>query len=170
MSQHLQVTGELPFGPQPQGLTKEITVTAFAPLLTAIAIGTTTATMAMRVSNSRVLASALSSSRNTLARRSEAGVRCFTSTRSAREVYVSPDQPRTRAFPRTPDPPAGIQAKVVNPADKYAAKAEDLHKYGQWLMGCLPKYIQQFTVWKDELVIYIPPSGVIPVFSFLKCE
>jgi len=24
-------------------------------------------------------------------------------------------------------------------------------------------------VWKDELVIYIPPSGVIPVFSFLKC-
>ena len=23
---------------------------------------------------------------------------------------------------------------------------------------------------KDELVIYIPPSGVIPVFSFLKCK
>ena len=36
-------------------------------------------------------------------------------------------------------------------------------------MGCLPKYIQQFSVWKDELTIYIPPSGVIPVFSFLKC-
>ncbi|RDL36509.1 Uncharacterized protein BP5553_05861 [Venustampulla echinocandica] len=124
--------------------------------------------MAMRVSNRRVLASALSSSRNTLVRRNEANVRCFTSTRSAREVYVSPDQPRTRAFPRTPDPPAGIHAKLVNPADKYAAKADDLHKYGQWLMGCLPKYIQQFSVWKDELVIYIPPSGVIPVFSFLK--
>jgi hypothetical protein len=37
-------------------------------------------------------------------------------------------------------------------------------------MGCLPKYIQQFSVWKDELVIYISPAGVIPVFSFLKCK
>lgn len=36
-------------------------------------------------------------------------------------------------------------------------------------MGCLPKYIQQFSVWKDELVIYISPAGVTPVFSFLKC-
>ena len=35
-------------------------------------------------------------------------------------------------------------------------------------MSCLPKYIQQFSVWKDELTIYIPPSGVIPVFKFLK--
>lgn len=35
-------------------------------------------------------------------------------------------------------------------------------------MSCLPKYIQQFSVWKDELCIYICPSGVIPVFSFLK--
>jgi NADH dehydrogenase (ubiquinone) Fe-S protein 3 len=59
---------------------------------------------------------------------------------------------------------------LVNPADKYAAKADDMHRYGSWLMGCLPKYIQQFSVWKDELVIYISPSGVIPVFSFLKCK
>jgi NADH dehydrogenase (ubiquinone) Fe-S protein 3 len=35
-------------------------------------------------------------------------------------------------------------------------------------MACLPKYIQQISVWKDELSIHIPPSGVIPVFSFLK--
>lgn len=26
----------------------------------------------------------------------------------------------------------------------------------------------RFSVWKDELTIYIPPSGVIPVFTFLK--
>lgn len=32
----------------------------------------------------------------------------------------------------------------------------------------MPKYIQQFSVWKDELTIYIPPDGVIPVISFLK--
>jgi NADH/F420H2 dehydrogenase subunit C len=26
----------------------------------------------------------------------------------------------------------------------------------------------RFTIWKDELTIHIPPSGVIPVFTFLK--
>lgn len=26
----------------------------------------------------------------------------------------------------------------------------------------------RFSVWKDELTIFIPPSGVVPVFSFLK--
>ena len=35
-------------------------------------------------------------------------------------------------------------------------------------MSCIPKYIEQFSVWKDELCIYISPEGVIPVFSFLK--
>lgn len=32
----------------------------------------------------------------------------------------------------------------------------------------LPKYIQQFSIWKDELTIYIAPSAVIPVITFLK--
>jgi len=67
---------------------------------------------------------------------------------------------------RSPQP---IQhAPIVNPADKYQEKAEGLHKYGQYILSCLPKYVQQFTVWKDELSIHIPPSGVIPVFTFLK--
>jgi NADH dehydrogenase (ubiquinone) Fe-S protein 3 len=70
---------------------------------------------------------------------------------------------------REPDPAGGLKAPIVNPADKYADKADDMHRYGSWLMGCLPKYIQQFSVWKDELVIYISPTGVIPVFTFLKC-
>ncbi|KAF2091687.1 hypothetical protein K490DRAFT_31896 [Saccharata proteae CBS 121410] len=61
-----------------------------------------------------------------------------------------------------------LHAPIVNPADKYVEKGEALHKYGQYLLACLPKYIQQFSVWKDELTIYIPPSGVIPVFTFLK--
>lgn len=61
-----------------------------------------------------------------------------------------------------------LTAPIVNPADKYADKAADLHHYGQYLMSCLPKYIQQFSVWKDELCIHICPSGVIPVFNFLK--
>lgn len=61
-----------------------------------------------------------------------------------------------------------LTAPIINPADKYASKAASLHTYGQYLTSCLPKYIQQFSVWKDELVIYISPKGVIPVFSFLK--
>ncbi|EXJ93173.1 NADH-ubiquinone oxidoreductase 30.4 kDa subunit, mitochondrial [Capronia epimyces CBS 606.96] len=70
---------------------------------------------------------------------------------------------------KAPRPPTGkLSAPVVNDTDKYADKALPLHQYGQYLMSCLPKYIQQFSVWKDELCIYITPSGVIPVFTFLK--
>lgn len=61
-----------------------------------------------------------------------------------------------------------LRRPVINPADKHQQQAEGMHKYGQYLMSCLPKYIQQISVWKDELVLYIPPSGVIPVMSFLK--
>lgn len=70
----------------------------------------------------------------------------------------------------TNSPTAGgkLHAPVVNPTDKYQEKAASLHTYGQYLLSCLPKYIQQFSVWKDELTIYIPPAGVIPVMSFLK--
>jgi NADH dehydrogenase (ubiquinone) Fe-S protein 3 len=105
--------------------------------------------------------------RTAFARRNES--RLFTST-AARQVVVSSETPNMRHAQREPDSPGGLRVPPINPADKYAAKAEDMHRYGSWIMGCLPKYIQQFSVWKDELVIYIPPSGVIPVFSFLKCE
>jgi NADH dehydrogenase (ubiquinone) Fe-S protein 3 len=124
--------------------------------------------MAMRVSNSRCLVSALRSSRTAFTRRNETPVRAFTSTHHP-QVVVSSDQPNMRHAQREPDAPGGLRVPPINPADKYAAKADDMHRYGSWLMGCLPKYIQQFSVWKDELVIYIPPAGVIPVFSFLKC-
>ena len=125
--------------------------------------------MAMRVSNSRALASALRSSRAAVIRRNNTAARGFTSTQNV-QVVVSSDQPNMRHATRQPDAPGGLHVPIVNPADKYAAKADDMHRYGSWLMGCLPKYIQQFSVWKDELVIYISPSGVIPVFSFLKCK
>jgi NADH dehydrogenase (ubiquinone) Fe-S protein 3 len=125
--------------------------------------------MAMKVSNRRALSSALSSTRTALVRRNEPSIRCFTSTQNAR-VVVSQDTPNMRSARRDHVVTGALRVPPVNPADKYAAKADDMHKYGQWLMGCLPKYIQQFSVWKDELVIYIPPQGVIPVFNFLKCR
>jgi len=37
-----------------------------------------------------------------------------------------------------------IHAPVVNPADRAQEKANDLHKYGQYLLSCMPKYIQQY--------------------------
>lgn len=120
----------------------------------------------MRVSNPRALTSALRSSRTAFVRRSEGNVRSFTSTRHP-QVVVSSDTPNMRHASR--EPIGQLKSSIVNPADKYAGKADDMHRYGSWLMGCLPKYVQQFSVWKDELVIYISPSGVIPVFTFLKC-
>ncbi len=124
--------------------------------------------MAMRATNSRALTSALRSSKTALSRRNDAIARSFTSTRAA-QIKVGADTPNMRYAQRAPDAPGGLRVSPVNPADKYAAKSDDLHRYGAWIMACLPKYVQQFSVWKDELVIYISPSGVFPVFSFLKC-
>lgn len=107
-----------------------------------------------------MLASALRSTRSSPASRRLA-------TSSKQHVAMPADSPNMREAPR--DPPGSLRAPIVNPADKYASMADSQHRYGTWLMGCLPKYIQQFSVWKDELTIYISPSGVIPVFSFLKC-
>lgn len=57
---------------------------------------------------------------------------------------------------------------LVNPADKYQRQNAELHKYGQYLIAALPKFIQQFTVWKDELTVCVAPSALIPVLKFLR--
>lgn len=116
--------------------------------------------MATKLCRSRGLASALRPTK-------PSSVRCF-SAAAARPVAMPAHAKNMRQAPR--DHPRELKVPIVNPADKYQSKANDLHRYGSWLMGCLPKYIQQFSVWKDELCIYISPSGVIPVFSFLKCK
>ena len=61
-----------------------------------------------------------------------------------------------------------VSAPPVNPVDKYAEINERLHVYGRYLMSCMPKYIQRFSVWKDELTICVPAAAVVPVFTFLK--
>jgi NADH dehydrogenase (ubiquinone) Fe-S protein 3 len=105
--------------------------------------------MATRISRSRALASALRP------------------TSAPQYVAMPRDAQDMRKAPR--DHIGTLKAPIVNPADKYQTKSDNMHRYGAWLMGCLPKYIQQFSVWKDELTIYISPSGVIPVIRFLKC-
>ncbi|KAI4126634.1 MAG: hypothetical protein LQ347_004903 [Umbilicaria vellea] len=95
------------------------------------------------------------------------GTRQFTCAAArSKDVASHHDAPNMRHAQR---PPGGkLHAPLVNPADKYQDKSTGLHTYGQYLLSCLPKYIQQFSVWKDELTIYVPPSGIIPVISFLK--
>ncbi len=41
-------------------------------------------------------------------------------------------------------------------------------EFGQFIASSLPKYIQQFTVYKDELTLCIAPSAVLPVMQFLR--
>ena len=43
-----------------------------------------------------------------------------------------------------------------------------LHTYGGYLMQCLPKYIQQFSVLKDELTVYVAPSALVQTLQFLR--
>ena len=50
----------------------------------------------------------------------------------------------------------------------YSETSEALHTYGSYLTQCLPKFIQQFSVLKDELTLYIAPSAIVPVLTFLR--
>jgi NADH dehydrogenase (ubiquinone) Fe-S protein 3 len=43
-----------------------------------------------------------------------------------------------------------------------------MHQYGQYLLTCLPKYIQQFSVYKDELTLYVPPTAILQTLQFLR--
>ncbi|KAL5636073.1 hypothetical protein ACGC1H_004778 [Rhizoctonia solani] len=51
---------------------------------------------------------------------------------------------------------------------KYRAVSDSLHSYGSYLIQCLPKFVQQYSVLKDELTLYVDPSAIIPVMSFLR--
>lgn len=64
---------------------------------------------------------------------------------------------------------AGIRrVPYENPADRYTETVEELHKYGRYVTSVMPKFIQQFTVWKDELTVNVAPSALIPVLHFLR--
>lgn len=61
------------------------------------------------------------------------------------------------------------EATSPNPTlTRYAEASEKLHDYASYLMQCLPKFIQQFSVLKDELTLYVAPSAVLPVLTFLR--
>ncbi|CAG8524527.1 10790_t:CDS:2 [Ambispora leptoticha] len=85
--------------------------------------------------------------------------------------YLNPKLAHKSAFHSTP---IHFQAseKPNNPVfgstKSYAKKIEELSEYGKYLLSVLPKYIQQYSVYKDELTIYVAPSAIIPVITFLR--
>lgn len=48
------------------------------------------------------------------------------------------------------------------------AAASKTLQYGQYLIQCLPKYIQRTSVYQDELSLHIAPSALLPVATFLR--
>jgi hypothetical protein len=69
--------------------------------------------------------------------------------------------------PKTSIPPFE-ETVGFNPASRTNELSTPLHEYGQYLTTCLPKFVQQFSVYKDELTLYTAPSGIIPVITFLR--
>ncbi|GAA97828.1 uncharacterized protein L969DRAFT_52568 [Mixia osmundae IAM 14324] len=77
----------------------------------------------------------------------------------AEEKGAPPPQPSAAPF----EEPAGINA-----ADHFKDLQQPLHEFGSYLTGCLPKFIQQFSVYKDELTLYVAPDSVVQVLTFLR--
>ncbi|KAF8499146.1 NADH or F420H2 dehydrogenase [Russula emetica] len=94
--------------------------------------------------------------------------------RSARQLRYAPVLASTvRGVRSSPSSRASAspfsEATSPNPTlTRYAEASEKLHDYASYLMRCLPKFIQQFSVLKDELTLYVAPSAVIPVLTFLR--
>lgn len=55
-----------------------------------------------------------------------------------------------------------------NPAEDSQPYSAALQEYGAWIMASLPKFIQQTSVYKDELTLYVDPQAIVPVMSFLR--
>ena len=77
---------------------------------------------------------------------------------------------QVRTGPTVPPPlprPRRRPPLIVNQADRLVLSYLP-GTFRQYLLSCLPKFIAQFSVYKDELVIYCAPSGVLPIAHFLR--
>ncbi|KAJ1027384.1 hypothetical protein NDA18_003390 [Ustilago nuda] len=93
-------------------------------------------------------------------------IRAFSSSvaKSTGRPDIQGDGKGDRVNPVSPfSEPAGI-----NPVDKYKDIAGPLHDFGSYITSCLPKFIQQFSVVKDELTLYVAPDAIIPTLTFLR--
>ncbi|KAI5476466.1 NADH dehydrogenase (ubiquinone) Fe-S protein 3 [Pseudohyphozyma bogoriensis] len=69
--------------------------------------------------------------------------------------------------------PTGKESPFVEPAGRNPAldftdSGAALQEFGSYLMASLPKFIQQTSVYKDELTLYVAPSAVVQVHHFLR--
>ncbi|BGO89197.1 hypothetical protein NBRC10512_005969 [Rhodotorula toruloides] len=55
-----------------------------------------------------------------------------------------------------------------NPVEHFQPYSAQLQEYGAWIMASLPKFMQQTSVYKDELTLYVAPSAIVPVMYFLR--
>lgn len=88
------------------------------------------------------------------------------SAASATATATVADLPNLRDLPRADA--KELRKVIYNPSDKYKTQIEQLHKFGKYVMGCMPKYVEKFSVWKDELIVYTTPGGLIPLQTFLR--
>lgn len=94
--------------------------------------------------------------------------RTFVASRS-HKVSVNDDENELINYNEVPRKvPQERYEPLVNPTDKYKEVNEELHKFGRYIMACMPKYVQQFSVWKDELTVYVAPTALRIMMVFLK--
>jgi NADH dehydrogenase (ubiquinone) Fe-S protein 3 len=43
-----------------------------------------------------------------------------------------------------------------------------LQQIGTYITNCLPKHVSKFTIYKDQLTLYVPPTSLLPTIQFLK--
>ncbi|KAI7884645.1 hypothetical protein K492DRAFT_229176 [Lichtheimia hyalospora FSU 10163] len=88
-----------------------------------------------------------------------------------RQSILAAAKPAFRATSRrafTVSATTRMQANIKEADPNYKSGNDALHEYGQYLISAMPKYIQQFSVYKDELTVYVAPSALEPVMIFLR--
>ena len=61
-----------------------------------------------------------------------------------------------------------LRSTRVHLTQNYTLANKLYTELGETIANCLPKHIQSFSVYKDELTIHIAPCSSIPVFRFLR--
>ncbi|KAI8089033.1 uncharacterized protein BX664DRAFT_296514 [Halteromyces radiatus] len=60
------------------------------------------------------------------------------------------------------------QLTQVSADPNFKSGNDALHEYGHYVITALPKYVQQVSVYKDELTVYVAPNAIEPVMTFLR--
>ncbi|KAI9361594.1 NADH-ubiquinone oxidoreductase 30.4 kDa subunit-like protein [Zopfochytrium polystomum] len=67
----------------------------------------------------------------------------------------------------TPGQPAAEPQWFTPPKD-YSEITQKQQEFGRFIASALPRYIQQFSVYKDELTLFVAPAAVPAVMLFLR--